>query len=233
VVVAATKRIQFLLLLSLALISLRATSAVLPEERLDVLYHSYEGGGVTIDGPSVLLRKTIANDKVSVYGNYYVDMVTSASIDVVKSGASEYTEERTEYSFGFDYLNDSTLLSLSYTNSTESDYIADTIGFSISQEFFGDLSTITLGFALGNDLVSQNDNPDFIQQDVERKRFSLGFSQILSKRLLASFSYESVIDEGFLNNPYRTVRVRDFTAQGYNFINQERYPSTRNSDAYE
>jgi len=30
---------------------------VLPDDRGDVLYHRYEGGGVTIDGPSVLVRK--------------------------------------------------------------------------------------------------------------------------------------------------------------------------------
>jgi len=46
-------------------------------------------------------------------------VVTSASIDVVTT-ASEYTEERKQYS-------------LSYAKSTESDYIADTIGLSLSQ----------------------------------------------------------------------------------------------------
>jgi hypothetical protein len=59
-------------------------------------------------------------------------VVTSASIDVVTT-ASEYTEERKEYSLGVDYLSDRTILSLSYANSTKSDYIADTIGLSSSQ----------------------------------------------------------------------------------------------------
>jgi len=204
-------------------------AAVLPEERADALYHSYDGGGVTIDGPSVLLRKTIADDKISIYGNYYVDMVTSASIDVIRSGPSEYTEERAEYSIGVDYLNDRSLLSFSYTNSTESDYIADTFGFSISQEFFGDLSTITLGFVLGDDTVKRNGDPTFLES-VDRKRFSVGLSQIVSKKFLASFSYESVIDEGFLNNPYRQARL-DNGMNGF-FERDEQYPNTRNSDAY-
>ena len=59
-----------------------------------MLYHRYDGGGVTIHGPSVLVRKKMA-EKYSVSANYYVDMVTSASIDVEVSGASEYKEERT------------------------------------------------------------------------------------------------------------------------------------------
>ena len=64
----------------LALVS-TATAGVLPEDRADVLYHSYDGGGVTIDGPSFLVRKEFAS-KFSAAANYYVDNVSSASIDV-------------------------------------------------------------------------------------------------------------------------------------------------------
>jgi len=32
---------------------------VLPEDRADTLYHRYEGGGVTVDGPSLLVRRKI------------------------------------------------------------------------------------------------------------------------------------------------------------------------------
>jgi len=42
-----------------------AGAAVLPDDRADVLYHRYEGGGVTIDGPSLLVRKKFA-EKYSV-----------------------------------------------------------------------------------------------------------------------------------------------------------------------
>ncbi len=211
------------------LLSAWAYSGVLPEERADVLYHSYDGGGVTITGPSVLIRKDI-NSKYSVYGNYYVDMVTSASIDVIAT-ASEYTEERTEYSLGVDYLNDRTMMSGSYTNSSESDYTANTFGFAVSQEFFGDLSTLTLAYAQGSDTVKANGSPTF-SEEAGRKRYSLGFSQILSKNFLSSFSYEAVIDEGYLNNPYRRVRVVDSgEALGYRYV-AENYPRTRNSEAY-
>ena len=80
--------------------SLAATAAavagVLPEDRADALYHRYQGGGITISGPSVLVRKKIG-EQFSVSANYYVDMVSSASIDVI-STASPYSERRTQYS---------------------------------------------------------------------------------------------------------------------------------------
>ena len=67
-----------------------AAAAVLPEDRADVLYHRYEGDRVVVDGPSVLVRKKFA-DKVSVVANYYLDMVSSASIDVISTGEPSRT----------------------------------------------------------------------------------------------------------------------------------------------
>ncbi|MGB5624321.1 MAG: hypothetical protein WBM61_01210, partial [Woeseiaceae bacterium] len=88
--------------LTLLIIGGVAHASVLPEDRADVLYHLYTGGGVDIDGPSILMRKKVGKS-TSFVANYYVDMVSSASIDVVTT-ASPYTEERTQWSLGMDYL---------------------------------------------------------------------------------------------------------------------------------
>jgi hypothetical protein len=96
---------------------------VLPEDRADLLYHLYDGGGVQIDGPSLLVRKSFL-EKFSVSGNFYMDMVSSASIDVVTT-ASPYKEERTQWSLSADAIRGTTLYGLGFTNS-DSDYQADT-----------------------------------------------------------------------------------------------------------
>ena len=95
---------------------LPSMAGVLPDDRADVLYHSYDGGEVEVTGPSVLLLKKIGQN-VALSGNYYVDSISSASIDVVTSGASKYSEDRTEVSAGIDYMNGNSIMSLSYTNS--------------------------------------------------------------------------------------------------------------------
>ncbi|WP_375791544.1 DUF3570 domain-containing protein [Microbulbifer hydrolyticus] len=201
---------------------------MLPEERADTMYHAYSGGGVTIDGPSVLVRKNVGN-KVSLSANYYVDMISGASIDV-QATASPYSEQRDEFSLGADYLVEKTTMSLSYTNSSENDYQAETVGFGISQDFFGDLSTLSMRVSLGSDDVMRNGDEDFLEQ-AEHRRYSLGWSQILTTRLIAELSVETVADEGFLNNPYRSVRYLD-PGSGTGFSYQaELYPTTRNSDA--
>jgi hypothetical protein len=221
------KRILFIALLSLA--AMRTGEAgVLPEDRADVLVHSYDGGGVTIQGPSVLVRKQFAQ-KFSVSGNHYVDKVSSASIDVVTT-ASPYEEERTQNSVGLDYLHDRWMMNIGFTSSEENDYKADTFNFGISQDIFGDLTTVSLGYSLGNDVVGRRGVPTF-QEDTQRQHYRFGVSQILTKDLLLGFSFETITDEGFLNNPYRQVRYLDTTTpQGYSY-EPETYPRTRSSDA--
>lgn len=205
-----------------------AFAGVLPEDRADVLFHSYDGGGITIQGPSVLVRKQFAQ-KFSVSANHYVDKVNSASIDVVTT-ASPYEEERTQHTLGLDYLHDRWMMNIGLSKSEENDYTAETFTFGVSQDIFGDLTTVSLGYSLGNDTVGRRGDALF-QEAVERQHYRLGVSQILTKNLLLGLSYEGITDEGFLNNPYRLVRYVDpTTPQGYSY-EREVYPRTRTSDA--
>lgn len=217
------------LLYFLSLACSMSYAAVLPEDRTDLMYHSYDGGGVTIDGPSLLVRKEYAST-VSVSGNYYVDNVSSASIDVETSGASRYAEERTEFSIGADYLYDKSILSAGFTSSEENDYEAETLFFSVSQDFFGDLTTVTMGYARGNDTVMQNGNESF-EDTVDRQNFRFGISQIATSNLLLNFNYEVATEEGYLNNPYRFYRYIDPSNPNNYVTETEVYPNTRTSDA--
>lgn len=203
-------------------------AAVLPEDRLDLLYHVYDGDNATIQGPSILVRKAV-NENISVHANYYVDLVSSASIDV-QATASAYEEQRNEATVGVDYLIDNTTMSLSMTGSDEGDYTARSLSFGISQVLFGDLTTISLSAGAGQDEVRRN-NDDSFSDTLTRRRFAINVSQILTKDLIVGFSVESIADQGYLNNPYRSVRFADPTSdRGFSY-QAEIYPRTRNSDA--
>jgi len=208
---------------------LLASAGVLPDDRADALYHRYEGGGVTIQGPSVLVRKKMA-EKYAISANYYQDMITSASIDVEVSGASEYKEERDQYSLGLEYLRGKTTYNLNYTNSEENDYEAKTTSFGISQDLFGDLTTITMGFSRGEDVVGNSTDPTF-EQDIDRWSYRVGVAQILTKSIITSLNLEVITDEGFLNNPYRSYRYFSPTDDRLFVLAQEIYPRTRTSNA--
>ncbi|MES9853780.1 MAG: DUF3570 domain-containing protein [Candidatus Thiodiazotropha sp. L084R] len=219
---------QWLLMIMAAIPGFGLFATVLPEDRADVMYHRYDGGGVEVDGPSILVRKSVG-ESFSLSANYYVDSISSASVDVV-STASPYTEERTETSLSMDYLHNKTLMSLALTKSDESDYLSDTGSFSISHDMFGDLTTVTLGYSVGNDDISRNGDPDFGDK-VKRQNYRVGLSQILTKNTILGVGWETITDEGFLNNPYRSYRYLDpLASNGFSYL-PELYPNTRTSNA--
>jgi hypothetical protein len=212
-----------------AVLSVGVSASVLPPDRSDVMYKSYQGDGVTIDGPSVLLRKQIGNH-VSVSANYYVDTVSGASIDV-RATASAYQEERVQTVVGTDFLHEKSLLSLSFTNSSENDFNANSVYVGLSQAFFGDLTTVSMSYSKGWDEVGKTGDDSFLEE-ADRQKFGFGVSQIMTKSLIIGFTAEHISDEGYLNNPYRSIRFADTSSdRGFSFAT-EIYPTTRSSNAY-
>ncbi len=206
-----------------------ALGAVLPDDRADVMYHLYDGGGVTIDGPSLLVLKKF-DEKYAVSASYYIDMVSSASIDVVTT-ASPYEEERTQYGLGFDYLRGKITYSAAFSNSKENDYEANTASISISQDMFGDLTTVSLSFARGWDKVFRR-NDDLFADKLDRHVYGVNVTQVATKDLVLGFSWETVAEEGFLNNPYRSVRYVNPEDPASYLYEPERYPRTRTGNAF-
>ena len=83
------------LLAVLAVMGAPAIADVLPDDRADVLYHNYDGGGITIQGPSVLVRKKVGDNNISFFGSYYEDLISSASIDVEAVGLAVSRDPQT------------------------------------------------------------------------------------------------------------------------------------------
>ena len=203
-------------------------AAILPEDRSDAMYHRYDGGGLVVQGPSILVRKAY-KDKFSAWANYYADDITSASIDV-ETTASEYAEQRDEYSVGVDYLHGKTFMGLSYTNSEENDYSANSIRFGISQDFFGDLTTLGISYTRGWDTIRRNGD-DIFEEETDRQGYRVDLTQIVTRNFVLNLNYEGINDEGFLNNPYRQVRYLDpGAALGFSW-EPELYPRTKRSSA--
>ena len=217
------------------LLLIRAGSAgVLPDDRADIFYSKYSGGGMDITGTSVLARAKITED-FAVEANYFVDSVSGASVDVL-SNASVIKDERKQKSGTVEYVHDKTTYSLSYINSVERDYISNTTHFSLSQDMFGDLTTLTLGFSRTRDQVGENngtaDNPVVAWLGhADTRSYDAGLSQILTKNLIAGLNLEVITDAGYLANPYRSIRFLDPTnPKGYSLASQI-YPDTRTSTA--
>ncbi len=229
-------------LLTLGAITAPALGGVLPEDRADVLWHTYNGGDITIEGPSVLVRKKVG-DNLSLSANYYEDMISSASIDV-KLSASPYHETRRQESLGADYLHGKSTYSAGFITSKEPDYKANTSYFAVSQDMFGDLTTLTLGYRRGWDRVYKDQknpvtgqiehvafNNGLSQAIADHRGYSLSLTQILTRNAILGFNYELLTDQGYLANPYRQIRYLS-PGQGAGFtLADQVYPNTRTSNA--
>jgi len=214
-----------------------ALAGVLPEDRADVMWHLYRGGDITIQGPSVLVRKKVG-DNLSLSANYYEDMISSASIDV-KLSASPYHETRRQESVAADYLHGKSTYSAGFITSKEPDYKANTEYFAVSQDMFGDLTTLTLGYRRGWDRVYRDiktpqgfiENDPTFQERADHRGYSLSLTQILTRNAILGFNYELLTDQGYLANPYRKIRYLS-PGQGAGFtLADQVYPTTRTSSS--
>ena len=214
-----------------------AHAAVLPDERADLMWKIYEGGGLKVQGPSVLVRKNFA-DKVSVSAGYLVDQVSGASIDMIVIGASPggLHEVRKQKSLGVDYLDGKTTYSAGVESSIENDYDSSTGSFSIAQDMFGDLTTVTLSASRGWDRITRiidaaRDKDPTFHRRLDRKTWAIGVSQILTRNLVSGFDYEAITEQGYLQNPYRKIRYLPFPGSATYALADEVYPGTRTTNA--
>jgi hypothetical protein len=223
-------------LAALCLIGTPASADVLPDDRADVLYHNYDGGGITIQGPSVLVRKKVG-DSLSFTGSYYEDLISSASIDV-KLSASPYHETRKQEGGSVDYLHGKTIYTAGYLHSREPDYEAHTAYLAISQTMFGDLTTVSFGYRRGWDSVYRDEkvngiivNDPAFHQRADHRAYTLSVSQILTRNAILDFNFEGITDQGYLANPYREILYVNPTNASTYSTGPQIYPNTHTSTA--
>ena len=233
--VAAVQRILGRVAAVVTLLLIRATCAdVLPDDRADLFYSKYSGGGMDITGESAALNKKFT-ENIAAQVNYFVDHVSGASIDVL-SQASQIRDERIQKSGTLEFVHDKTTYTASYTGSVERDYRSDTASIAMKQDMFGDLTTLSMAFANSVDKVGENNGTAFVPLitwlgHAQSRSYDIDWSQILTKNLIAGVNFNVITDNGYLANPYRSIRYLDpGTPKGYSLGSQV-YPDTRTSTA--
>jgi hypothetical protein len=214
-----------------------ALAGVLPDDRADVFLSQYSGGGMTITGESALVQKRIT-ENLGVEADYFIDKVSGASVDVL-SNASVIKDERHQKTVNVEYIRNKTTYSLGFTNSSERDYISNTPHFQISQDMFGDLTTVTLGFSSTRNKIGENNGTALVPNVAwvgtsQTRSYSLGLSQIITRNLIGGVTVDVITDAGYLANPYRFIRFRDAAdPPKFYSLGSQIYPLTRTSTAIE
>ena len=136
--------------------------------------------------------------------------------------------DREQISLSTDYLHGKTTWSANFVDSKENDYKARTWSLSVSQDMFGDLTTLSIGYSQGKDHIFDATDPDFADKETGRN-YRLGITQVLTRDMLLSLNFETVTEEGYLQNPYRFMRYVN-TSGSYS-LGPEVFPRTRTGNA--
>ncbi len=214
-----------------------AWAGVLPDDRADLFFSRYSGGGMTITGESALVQKRIT-ENLGIEADYFIDKVSGASVDVL-SNASVIKDERHQKTVNVEYIRNKTTYALGFTQSTERDYISNTPHFQISQDMFGDLTTVTLGFGSTRNKIGENNGTALVPNvawvgNSQTHSYSLGLSQIITRNLIGGVTLDVITDAGYLANPYRFIRFRDAVdPPKFYSLGTQIYPLTRTSTAVE
>ena len=198
-----------------------------PEDEAFLSYNYFDGGGISVHGPAVILKKAMKG-RMSIEAGGRMDIVSSASIDVLTqaSKGEAFTDERTEVYLGGSRIWGDTLFSANYTVSDESDYTSNTLMLALTHDFFERNVSVNLRVARSTDDVSSNADPAFGEAGLKRTAYSLGLTQSLSPRWLAQLNYEITADDGYINSPYRNALLES-TAWV-----PEVYPNARTGQAW-
>jgi hypothetical protein len=164
----------------------RSTRVVVPEGRLD------------LEAPN----------GIRMYGEYLVDVISSASIGQGVEEDGVLTELRhgvgagvgKELDFGSSQLD----LSIHGTYSTENDYKSWIYGLDTALSFAERNTKLSLGVTRVSDDITANNDPAW-SGELDGVTTSLGVEQVLGPRLTFSFGYQLAYLEGFLGNAYRRV----------------------------
>ncbi len=225
------KRFLFIIIgmVFLLLFSMKPIMAIdPPKDEASIAYNYFSGGGITVQGPAIILKKEMMG-RMSIEAGARTDMVSSASIDVVTQG-SKFSDERKEIYLGGSHIWGDSLFSGTYSVSDESDYTSNTFSLGLTHDFLDRNVTVNLGVARSRDDVSSNSNPSFGEKAFNRTAYRIGLTQSFSPRWLAQLNYEITADDGYINSPYRSALVGNTVQTAAQ--SPELYPNARTGQAW-
>ncbi|MCA9552707.1 MAG: DUF3570 domain-containing protein [Myxococcales bacterium] len=138
--------------------------------------------------------------------SYLIDIISSASIDVVSSATDRFDEKRQAIGVGGRHDFGGKTLSLNYGYSHEPDYDGHGVGASFDMELAERNATLGLSYALEISKIGRSADPTF-SRDLLTHAIDVKGSQILTPWLLADFGYSLGIQDGYTAKPYRYARI--------------------------
>jgi hypothetical protein len=142
----------------------------------------------------------------SVGGQYLLDAVSAASVDIVSTASRRWHEFRHAGTLDASYKPRSFGVSAQGVVSIEPDYQSWTAGAIASQDLFDQNATLLLGFSHGHDVAGRSGTPfSVFARRLDRESIKAGLTLVLDRATLAWFVLDTVVEHGDASKPYRYI----------------------------
>lgn len=166
---------------------------------------------VNVVSPAVYLSAENPTTGWQIGGSFLVDVVSSASPDIVATASRRYDEVRVAGSLAGSYKIGPAKVGINGAFSHEGDYAGRGAGASVSADLFDKRVTPSLSYGFGFDTMGRTGTPwDVFSRDVMRHTIDASASVVLSGSTVMAAGGTVQLDVGDYSKPYRHVPM--FTA---------------------
>lgn len=158
--------------------------------------------------------------RVTLGAHALVDVVSSASVDVVSAATGRWDETRVEAGARAQTILQDTQLGLGYTRSQENDWLSNAVFVSASRELFQKNTVVSASYGLTLNTVGRASDPNF-ERSLDSHSAEAGVSQLIDGKTRVGGAYTLQVLSGYISSPYRFVSATDGTRV------PERHPDSR------
>jgi hypothetical protein len=176
-------------------------------EHFNAAYGQYaDTDHVFVETPSV--GATVSNPTAgwSVGGQYLVDVVSAASVDIVSTASRRWQEVRQEGSAEAAYKPGTLGVQANGTVSDEPDYLSLAAGGAVTQDLMDKNLAWLVGYAHGHDIAGRTGTAfSVFAHVVDRNAFNGTLTLVLNPTTVASLIGDAVFENGDQSKPYRYI----------------------------
>ena len=202
------------------------SSAAQSLARIDDRASVYQDSDYTNIVTNNVAARTTPTEHWGVDGRYLVDVISSASIDVVTAATGRFHDVRHEIEGGANYRDDYRRISASYIYSVENDWRSHTGNAGFVQDIVRHDVTLKGGGTFVANEVGRRDDPYFSER-LTVVGGNVGLTFVLGENDLVDVGYTASYLDGYQESPYRFVYFRGATPSPLLPAQREEVPERR------
>ncbi|HEY2408049.1 MAG TPA: DUF3570 domain-containing protein [Polyangiaceae bacterium] len=149
-------------------------------------------------------------ERWNVRGQYLVDTISAASVDIVSTASSHWRETRQAGTLEGSYKPRSVGAKVSGAFSSEPDYLSFAGGALLTWDFADKNETLLLGYSLDHDTIGRAHTPfSVFSHRLWQHDLNVGVTITLSRTAILSLLGDVMVERGDQSKPYRYIPMFD------------------------